>query len=109
MKEQFLIMKHLGNSDVPVPKNRWLEEDRSVIGSPFYVVDQVEGWIPSEQPPYHIAGPLFESTPEHRAKIWWEAIHTLVKIHSVDWEKAGHGAGYYADDGIDAALRPDGF
>jgi len=89
MKEQFLIMKHLGNTNVPVPRARWLEEDRSVIGTPFYIVDEVEGWIPSENPPYHIAGPLFEATPEYRAKIWWEAINTLVKIHSVDWGKVG--------------------
>jgi len=89
MKEQFLIMKHLGNTDVPVPRARWLEEDRSIIGSPFYIVDEVEGWIPTENPPYHSAGRLFEAPPEYRGKIWWEAIDTLVKIHSVNWEKAG--------------------
>lgn len=89
MKEQFLIMKHLGDAGLPVPRARWLEEDKSVIGSPFYIVEEVEGWIPSENPPYHVSGPLFEATPEYRRKIWWEAIDTLVKIHSVDWEKAG--------------------
>jgi aminoglycoside phosphotransferase (APT) family kinase protein len=89
MEEQFLIMKHLGNTGVPVPGARWFEEDKSVIGSPFYIVDEVEGWIPCENPPYHIMGPLFDATPEYRVKIWWQAIDALVKIHSIDWKKAG--------------------
>lgn len=89
MKEQFLIMKHLENTGVPVPKARWLEEDESVIGRPFYIVDRIEGWIPGITPPYHVAGPIYEGTPEHRAKIWWNAIDTIAKINTLDWERMG--------------------
>lgn len=91
MKEQFLLMKHLENTGVPAPKARWLEEDESVIGTPFYIVDRIEGWIPGENPPYHVVGPLCEATPEYRAKIWWKAVDTMVKINTVDWEGAGLG------------------
>lgn len=89
MKEQFLIFKNLGNTAVPAPAARWLEEDESVIGRPFYIVDYIEGWIPGAYPPYHITGPIYEGTPEYRAKIWWNAIDTLAKIHTLDWKRTG--------------------
>ena len=91
MKEQFLIMKHLENTGVPVPKARWLEEDASVIGTPFYIVDRIEGWIPEENPPYHVAGPLCEAAPEYRAEIWWKAVDTMAKINTVDCQRADLG------------------
>jgi aminoglycoside phosphotransferase (APT) family kinase protein len=91
MKEQFLLMKHLGNTDVPVPKARWLEEDESAIGSAFYIVDRIEGWIPGENPSYRVAGPIYEGTPEYRAMMWWKAVDMVAKINTLDWEKAGLG------------------
>jgi aminoglycoside phosphotransferase (APT) family kinase protein len=91
MKEQFLLMKHLESTDVPVPRARWLEEDESAIGSTFYIVDRVEGWVPSESPPYRVSGPIFEGTPEYRAMIWWEAVDMMARINTLDWEKAGLG------------------
>ncbi len=88
MKQQYLIMKHLDDTAVPVPRARWLEDDAGIIGSPFYVVDQVDGWIPPE-PSYHVAGPLYDGTPGYRAKIWRESVGILAKIHTLDWQKAG--------------------
>ncbi|MBU3949350.1 MAG: phosphotransferase family protein [Proteobacteria bacterium] len=84
MKEQFILMKNLENTAVPVPRSRWLEEDESVIGVPFYIVDQVQGWIPGDHPPYHVAGPLYEATPEEKARIWWKAVDIMAKIHTLD-------------------------
>lgn len=89
MGQQFRLLKSLAGTAVPVPPVLWMEEDASVIGLPFYVMEKVEGWVPGDFPPYHIAGPLFDAEEEDRAKIWWCAIDTMAKIHSVDWEKAG--------------------
>ena len=89
MGQQFRLLKSLADTAVPVPPVLWMEEDASVIGLPFYVMEKVEGWVPGDFPPYHIAGPLFEANEEDRAKIWWSAIDTMAHIHSVDWEKAG--------------------
>jgi len=62
-----------------------------VIGSPFYVMEKVEGWVPGDFPPYHVAGPLFEATEPDRARIWWSAIDAMAQVHCVDWERAGLG------------------
>jgi aminoglycoside phosphotransferase (APT) family kinase protein len=91
MKEQFLILKHLEGNGVPVPKARWLEEDASIIGRPFYIMDYIEGWIPGIIPPYHVSGPIYEGTPEFRGKVWWEAVENIAKINTIDWNEAGLG------------------
>jgi len=89
MKEQFLLMKRLENTGVPAPKARWLVEDESVIGRPFFIMDRIEGWIPGDNPSYHLAGPIYEGTREYREKIWWEGVETLARINTLDWEKTG--------------------
>lgn len=89
MKKQHMLLERLWDTVVPVPRVRWLEEDESVLGGPFYIMERVEGWIPGEFPPYHIAGPLFEATYEEKADIWWKAVDTIANIHTLDWEKAG--------------------
>lgn len=91
MREQYLLMKHLAKTDVPVPKTRWLVEDESVIGSTFYIVDRVEGWAPGEYPHYRDEGPIHDGTPEYRMKIWWKAVDMMARINTLDWEKAGLG------------------
>ena len=88
IKEQFLVFKHLHAAGIPVPKALWLEEDPSVIGHQFCIVEHVEGWIPPDNPPYHVAGPLFDSTPERRARIWNQTVEVMAKIHTLDWHRA---------------------
>lgn len=89
MKQQYMLMERLGGTTVPVPRTRWLEEDESVIGVPFYIVDRVQGWVPGDFPPYQVAGPLYEATAEDKAKTWWNAVDTIANIHTLDWEKVG--------------------
>ncbi|HET9476573.1 MAG TPA: phosphotransferase, partial [Dehalococcoidia bacterium] len=56
LPKQYRIMSALAATDVPVPTMRWLEEDESVLGRAFYVMDYVDGELPSEVPPYHAFG-----------------------------------------------------
>jgi aminoglycoside phosphotransferase (APT) family kinase protein len=74
---------------VLVPGVRWLEEDARVVGSPFFVMDRIAGEIPQEVPPYHTTGFCFEATPERRARMWWNGIDALARIHRVEWRALG--------------------
>jgi aminoglycoside phosphotransferase (APT) family kinase protein len=84
---QYRILERLQGTDVPVPRVRWFEEDTSVLGSSFYVMDRVEGEIPSEVPPYHCFGLCYDATPQRRARIWWGGIEALARIHRLDWRR----------------------
>jgi aminoglycoside phosphotransferase (APT) family kinase protein/putative sterol carrier protein len=89
LEKQFRIMAALAGTDVPVPRVRWYEGDRSILGSSFYIMDRVEGEIPPEVPPYHAFGMMFDSTPERRERIWWNGLDALVRVHALDWRKLG--------------------
>lgn len=89
MGQQYQLLKALQGSQVPVPPVLGMEPDAAVLGAPFYVMEKVEGWVPSDFPPYHVAGPLFEAGEPERERIWWNAVDTLASIHTLDWQKAG--------------------
>ena len=43
-----------------------------VLGGAFYVMDAVDGEVPSEVPSYHVYGWVHELPPDRRARIWWQ-------------------------------------
>jgi aminoglycoside phosphotransferase (APT) family kinase protein len=92
MALQFHTLELLARTDVPVPRPRWLEQrDASVLGAPFYVMDQVRGRVPPDNPPYHVTGWVTEIAPEERAALWWGGIESMARIHRLDWRAAGFG------------------
>ena len=86
---QARVMQSLAGSDVPVPHVRWIEPDARHLGAPFYVMDRIEGDVPSEVPPYHAFGWCVDATPDRRARLWWSGIDRLAAIHAVDWRARG--------------------
>ena len=78
-------------SDVPVPHVRWWEPDAEVIGEPFYVMDRVEGEVPSDSPPYTVMGFLADATPEQQRALFDAEIGILVRLHAIDWKTSGLG------------------
>lgn len=105
MTRQCRLLRALASTDIPVPAVPWMETDASVLGSAFYIMEKVDGWVPSDFPPYHVAGPLFEADEADRVRIWWGAVDTLAKIHSLDWRKAGLGFLGEPGDGRDFMPR----
>ncbi len=86
---QYRVMETLAGTDVPVPRMRWLESDPSVLGAAFYVMDRVDGQVPSDSPPYHLAGLVFEMEPEARTALWWSGLEAMARIHRLDWRVLG--------------------
>ena len=58
-------------------------DDEAVIGSPFYVMELVEGDVITAELP----APL--DTPAERRRIGEELVDALVELHAVDWRAAG--------------------
>jgi aminoglycoside phosphotransferase (APT) family kinase protein len=86
---QARVLRRLAPTEIPVPSVRFEEADPRFLGAPFYVMERVEGVIPPDSPPYHLAGACVEMSPERRTAIWWEGLEMLARIHRLDWKAAG--------------------
>ncbi|RKP39775.1 kinase-like domain-containing protein, partial [Dimargaris cristalligena] len=83
IEREYRILSALGqHTDVPVPKVYCLCEDIGVIGTPFYVMEFLEGRIFSD---FHL--PTIPSA--ERGLYWREAVRTLAKFHRVDYRAIG--------------------
>ena len=82
VEREFRVQKALADSDVPVAKMHVLCEDPSVIGSAFYVMDEVDGR--NFKTPY-----MADLTPEARGQIIGETNRVLAAIHDVDLVATG--------------------
>jgi aminoglycoside phosphotransferase (APT) family kinase protein len=76
---------------IPVPVVRWFEQDAAVLGAPFFVMDEVVGRVPPDNPPYHVSGWLHDVEPAVRERIWWGGIDTIADLHTLDWRALGLG------------------
>lgn len=79
---EYRVMKALETTGVPVPKMRHLCEDAQPIGTPFYVMDYLEGRIFRD-------ARLPGLSPAERAAIYDELNATLAKLHQVDYARHG--------------------
>ncbi|WP_194824244.1 phosphotransferase family protein [Nocardia sp. XZ_19_231] len=71
-------------SEVAVPTLRWLELDDSVFGSPFLVMERVEGRAPSDNPPYVFFGWLFDATAAERELVADATVEVIAQVHAID-------------------------
>ncbi|KAI7857999.1 kinase-like domain-containing protein [Circinella umbellata] len=85
VEREYRIIKALGEStDVPVPKVYTLCNDKSVIGTPFYVMEFLQGRIFED-----VRMPSISY--EERRQCWFSAMETLAKLHRVNYKSIGLG------------------
>jgi aminoglycoside phosphotransferase (APT) family kinase protein len=77
------LLRALESTPVRAPKVLAVCDDDEVIGSPFYVMEQVHGDVITDTMP----GTL--DSPDQRARIADQLIEALVEVHAVDWESVG--------------------
>lgn len=92
VEREYKIMKVLQDSDVPVPRVRLLCEDAAIIGTPFYIMDYIEGRVFNDTS-------LPVVSKEERSLIFEQLAITLARLHRVDWQSPalegfGRPAGY---------------
>src|SRR5258708_29740445 len=69
--------------DIPVPKLRWNAPDGGPLGTPFFVMDQADGRIPLDNPPYVFTGWLLEAAPQERAQLQRASVRILPGVHPI--------------------------
>ena len=82
VEREYRILHALQNTDVPVPKVYGLCEDDNDVGSPFYIMEFLDGRIFTEP---HFKG----VSAEHRTEMWHDAVRTLAKLHRLDPKSIG--------------------
>lgn len=81
---EFRVIGALSGSAVPVPQLYHYEEDASILGTPFYLMEWLEGRIFTE---YALPG----LAPDQRGAIYQSMAATMAAIHSLDFQAAGLG------------------
>jgi aminoglycoside phosphotransferase (APT) family kinase protein len=90
LDHQFEVMRQVAeHTDVPVPRVRWLEPSGEVLGTPFFLMDYVEGSVPPDVMPYTFGNNWFADAPAERQRELQDAtVEVLAKLHSIpDAEK----------------------
>jgi aminoglycoside phosphotransferase (APT) family kinase protein len=91
---QYRVMRAIAQtSDVPVPRIDFAETDPTVLGTPFFLMDRIEGRVPSDFPSYHAEGWFAELTDGERKRSWWNGIRTMERLHKIDWRQFSFLAG----------------
>jgi aminoglycoside phosphotransferase (APT) family kinase protein len=86
---QVRCLEALEATDVPVPRVRWVALEDGPLGRPFYVMDHVEGRIPSDNPPYPLEGWLHDAPPDEQREICHNSIEVLGRLHRLDPRSVG--------------------
>jgi aminoglycoside phosphotransferase (APT) family kinase protein len=81
---QARVMQHLAGR-VPVPTIWLVEPDPAVLGGPFFVMDLVEGRIPSDVPSWHKRGWTTELSRDDRGRLYDNGLKSLAALHAIDW------------------------
>jgi aminoglycoside phosphotransferase (APT) family kinase protein len=82
--EQYQLMRFLHeHGRVRVARTLWLEQDASILGAPFFVMEKLRGRVAVSVPPYREVGWLADATPAQRAKVWEQGVRQLAAIQSV--------------------------
>ncbi|MCH8466856.1 MAG: phosphotransferase family protein, partial [Roseinatronobacter sp.] len=76
IEREFRVMNALQGSDVPVPKVLWLEEDATILGAPFYVMERLEGRV------FETAS-LPGVAPQARHEMYLDMARTLARLHAL--------------------------
>jgi aminoglycoside phosphotransferase (APT) family kinase protein len=89
---QFAVLRLVAErTDVPVPAPRWLETDPAALGTPFFVMDRVDGQVPPDIVPYTFGSWLSEASAAEQAGLQDATVRLLAQIHTIDPSSADLG------------------
>ena len=79
---EYKVITALQNTEVPVPKTYGLCEDADIIGTPFFVMDFLDGNVYWDLL-------LSEKSPQERMEIYANKNKVIAELHNVDYESVG--------------------
>jgi aminoglycoside phosphotransferase (APT) family kinase protein len=85
LQDQFDAMRLAAeHSDVPVPTVRWMEPTGDVLGTPFFLMDRVEGAVPPDVLPYNFGDNwLFDAGAEQQRRLQDNTVAVIAGLHGI--------------------------
>ena len=96
LKMEFQILQALDNTDVPSPSPFLLEIDPKYLGSPFFVMERIDGRVAPDDPPFTVEGWVLDLSEIQREAMASRSLEALVALHNEDvvelgLQDIGHG------------------
>lgn len=82
IEREYRILAALQKSPVPVPRVIRMVDDPGIIGTPFYLMDRLEGAVADNTD-------LPDLTPPERRAVHLDAAKVLARLHQLDWAALG--------------------
>jgi aminoglycoside phosphotransferase (APT) family kinase protein len=79
---EYRVLTALARTDVAVPRTLLFEDDASIVGTPFYIMERLPGRVIHDNA-------LPGMSPEERRQIYRSMAETLARLHAVDWAAIG--------------------
>jgi aminoglycoside phosphotransferase (APT) family kinase protein len=107
LDHQFEVIRLVGElTDVPVPRVRWIDDEGTVLGTPFFLMDHVSGIVPPDVMPYTFGDNWYFDAPAERQRELQDAtVEVLAKLHSIPDADQTFGFLAEVDPPGDTALR----
>ncbi len=83
VEREYRVLQALYNTQVPVPRVYLLCEDDTVIGTPFYLMEKLEGRV------FRDSMASAAADPGERTALFDAMNDVLARLHNVDYEAAG--------------------
>jgi len=84
IEREFRVQSSLADTGVPVPRMLQFEQDTSILGTPFYVMERLEGRIFADTT-------LPGLDAQDRRKIYLDMARTMARLHAVRPDQIGLG------------------
>jgi aminoglycoside phosphotransferase (APT) family kinase protein len=85
LERQYRVMGLVAErSSVPVPRTLWFEPGDDALGSPFFVMERVDGIVPPDIMPYPFGSWLSEAAPADQRRLQRSSVRVLAELHDMD-------------------------
>ncbi|MCD4524640.1 phosphotransferase family protein [Nocardioides sp. cx-173] len=85
LQDQYDAMRIVAErSEVPVPAVRWMEPTGAVLGTPFFLMDRVDGLIPQDVLPYNFGDNwLHDAGEDDQRRLQDASVGLLAGLHAI--------------------------
>jgi aminoglycoside phosphotransferase (APT) family kinase protein len=85
LRDQYEAMRLAAQlTEVPVPRVWLIEETGDVLGTPFFLMERIDGIVPPDVLPYPFGGNwLYDATPEEQQALQRRSVALLAALHAI--------------------------